>query len=1180
MANFTPAGIEYLVKNFSKGMSDLGKLDNAQQDLGKSATSVSGKFSNLGKGILGVAGIAGGAALTGVTALAGGLVAFGASAVKEGAEFTKAMSNVGAVSGATAGEFDALTASAEELGRTTKFTAIEAAEGMSFLAMAGFEVNDIIGAMPGVLNLAAAGNLELGRASDIVSNVLTGFGADVEETGQFVDVLTKTFTSSNTSLEQLGQAMKFVAPVAADLGLSVEETAAAMGTMGDAGIQASMAGTSFRKILLGLAAPTGKAKDLIEELGIEVFDAEGNMLPFPEVIGNVNDALKGMSQSQREATLNTLVGKTAIAGFSVLLNKGEDALSDFGQELEDSGGTAAEIAAKQLDNLSGDVTLLKSALSGLKIDVFRALEPLLRSVVGAGKDLLETFGPQLTSAFGAVTDTISDIISLGQKLFETFQTKGTSGLVEALGLTPATTELIKKISQSIQDLGNAIVSFFLPGIQDLSQGGLLDKINTGIEFLNENFEAFKGAVIGVGIALAGAGIVAILATIGSIIAAIGLPVIAIVAAAAALGAIWTSNWLGIRDIIVNAWERMQPIFQTIIEWFQTNIPVAVQTLTDIWNNNLLPAFLEVGKAIEENLFPLFNQLIEFFRAEGPGAVQVLSDIWDNVLLPALKAVGNFILNTLIPTWTKIIVLFIEEIPVGINRMVTVWNFLKDTFNTVSNFITGTLIPAFSNLITWIQDTLSNAVNVAIDLWNLFLIPIQAVSNFFNDNIIPVIQSVANFLDAVLGVALTAMAGLWENVLLPALETVWNFINANILPVFQTVKDVGDEAVGGVAQTIADIWNGVLLPAFQTTWDFIQDNILPIFNTLADVINTVVIEAINVLSSTIGEFIDTALENLEIGIGGIKTALTEVTSFFNDMAETVRSFELPPILQPGSPTPFEQGLRGITEALGSPIQTAIKKFRESLIDGFSIVQAQLDKIVGTITVMITKLFPELGLITEDTATEMAEAMQGVIDIIKRINVNITTLNTTLGTIGTKIGTINTAMSTLNTTLSTLNTTLGTLNTTLGTLATTISTTITNALNTFITGPLDSLKKKLGQTEDEADDLIDRLEDFDDAAGDIDVVTSALDRVVASLKEIVIQAGLADAALGELDIPTDLTTSSARNTLSTGSSFAGSSSTSNITNQTFNIFLNGSTGGMSDAQTALVIRQSIQGQLGTV
>lgn len=304
------------------------------------------------------------------------------------ANFEQAMARVKAVSGATEEEFGRLEATAKQLGATTQFSSAQAAEGMNYLAMAGFKTNEIIGAMPSVLNLAAAAQIDLGRSSDIVSNIMTGFGLTAEETGTAVDVLVKTMTTANTDLPQLGEAMKYVAPVASSLGLGIEETAAAIAKMSDAGIQGSQAGTSLRAALLSLANPTGQTSDAIERLNIKVTDSEGKMKPLPELIGHIAEKLEGMTDTQKTATAAQLVGTEAASGFVSLLKVGEDSLRDYTKELENSGGTAERVAKTQMDTLIGAFKEFQSAAEALGIEVGEELLPLFTEAVKEGTGLV------------------------------------------------------------------------------------------------------------------------------------------------------------------------------------------------------------------------------------------------------------------------------------------------------------------------------------------------------------------------------------------------------------------------------------------------------------------------------------------------------------------------------------------------------------------------------------------------------------------------------------------------------------------------------------------------------------------------------------------------------------------------------------------------------------------------
>lgn len=291
------------------------------------------------------------------------LVAAGGAIVKVAADFETGMNRVRAVSGATGTEFDALRNQAMELGRTTQFSAAQAADAMGFLAMAGFDANEILGAMPATLTLAASANLDLGRSADIVSNIMTGYGIQVSDLGGAVDVLAMAFTSSNTDLGQLGDAFKYAGPVAKGAGISFEETAAALGLMGSAGIQASMAGTSLRGAITRLLNPTGQVAAKLKELGIEALTADGNLKPLHDIIGQLE------TSGASTADMMLIFGQRAGPAMATLVEQGSDALRDFTATLEDSGGTAQRIADIQMEGMRGAFLRMKSAAEGFAIAI-------------------------------------------------------------------------------------------------------------------------------------------------------------------------------------------------------------------------------------------------------------------------------------------------------------------------------------------------------------------------------------------------------------------------------------------------------------------------------------------------------------------------------------------------------------------------------------------------------------------------------------------------------------------------------------------------------------------------------------------------------------------------------------------------------------------------------------------
>lgn len=278
-------------------------LDNAQFKRGMQEaqtqmqqTSTKSKQTSEGMSALGKASAVAGVAI---------VASVGAS-VKAAANFEQSMAKVKAISGATDSEFKQLENTAKHLGATTQFSASQAAEGLSFLSMAGFSASDSMSALPSVLNLAAVGQMDLGRSADITSNIMTGFGLNAADSGKAVDILAKTMTTANTDLDQLGLAMKYVAPVANALGWDMTDAATAVAKMSDAGIQGSQAGTSLRAALLSLANPTGQTAKAFDELGISVVDANGQFKPLPELIGHISSKMDGMTDAQKTVNCGTI----------------------------------------------------------------------------------------------------------------------------------------------------------------------------------------------------------------------------------------------------------------------------------------------------------------------------------------------------------------------------------------------------------------------------------------------------------------------------------------------------------------------------------------------------------------------------------------------------------------------------------------------------------------------------------------------------------------------------------------------------------------------------------------------------------------------------------------------------------------------------------------------------------
>lgn len=301
-----------------------------------------------------------------------------AMAVRTFGQFEKSMSRVKALTNATEGQFQALSERAQELGRTTVFTAGEAADAMSEFALAGYKVEDILAATGPTLDLAAAGQIGIAEAAGISSKIMAGMGYTANELGGVVDLLAKAMSTANTDVRQLGEAFKFVGPMAKTAGISLEEITAAIQLLSNAGIQGEMAGTTLRGMLSTLTSPSEKGREVLKSLGIQVTDSAGRVRSLVDIIGQFETAMAGMQNGQRLDLLGQIFPDRQMVGGIELIAQGSTKLRDFTKALQSAGGTAGRIATTQLDNLWGQLKIIESAIEAVSIRFTAALVPSLR----------------------------------------------------------------------------------------------------------------------------------------------------------------------------------------------------------------------------------------------------------------------------------------------------------------------------------------------------------------------------------------------------------------------------------------------------------------------------------------------------------------------------------------------------------------------------------------------------------------------------------------------------------------------------------------------------------------------------------------------------------------------------------------------------------------------------------
>ncbi len=315
------------------------------------------------------------------------------------------MSQVEAISGTTGEALDELTAKAKEMGATTKFTATEAAEAMTYMAMAGWESEDMLDGIEGIMNLAAASGEDLATTSDIVTDALTAFGLSASDSDHFADVLATAASSANTTVSGMGDTFKYAGSMAGTLGYSIEDVALATGLMANSGVKGSMAGTALNSMFTRLSTNTNGAADALAELGIDFYDAEGNANDLSDILDELRIVTADWNDEQKTSLANTVAGMEAQKGFLAILNASEDDYNSLADAINNADGSAESMAETMLDNLEGTLTLMSSAIDGVKTSVGERLAPYVASVA----EMITEAAPGAEEALLGIMDSVDSV---------------------------------------------------------------------------------------------------------------------------------------------------------------------------------------------------------------------------------------------------------------------------------------------------------------------------------------------------------------------------------------------------------------------------------------------------------------------------------------------------------------------------------------------------------------------------------------------------------------------------------------------------------------------------------------------------------------------------------------------------------------------------------------------------
>lgn len=443
--------VDVTLKLIDKLSSPLNAVGGNLQKSAKQWTKAGKQIEKTGKTIAGV----GGNLTKTVTAPIAGI---GVASVKLAADFEKGMSTVQSISGATGVDLEMLSKKAKEMGLKTKYSASESTEAFKYMAMAGWKAGEMVDGIEGIMYLAGATGEDLAGTSDIVTDALTAFGMQAKDTNKFVDVLAQTANNSNTSVSMLGESFKYVAPVAGALKFNAQDVSTALGLMANSGIKASSAGTALRSLLTRMAKPTKESQAAMDALGISLTDSKGNMKSLDTIMRETRKSFAGLTESQKAQYAAALAGKTGMSGLLAIVNSADGDFNELSSAIYKSDGACKKMYDTANNNLSGQLTILKSTIEGIGVSFGERLLPYIKQ----GTEFIQRLADKFNSLTKAQQDTIIKVgliaASVGPALLIFGKTVVVIGkVVQAVGMVGKAFKTAKTVMGLVTAPANAVV---------------------------------------------------------------------------------------------------------------------------------------------------------------------------------------------------------------------------------------------------------------------------------------------------------------------------------------------------------------------------------------------------------------------------------------------------------------------------------------------------------------------------------------------------------------------------------------------------------------------------------------------------------------------------------------------------------------------------------------------------
>ena len=813
------------------------------------------------------------------------IAGLGVAAVKTTADFDSEMSKVSAISGATGTDLDKLRGKAREMGAKTKFSASEAAQGMQYMAMAGWKTQDMMDGLEGIMNLAAASGEDLASTSDIVTDALTAFGLSAKDSSHFSDILAAASSNANTNVSMMGETFKYAAPVLGSLGYTAEDAALAIGLMANAGIKSSQAGTSLRGAITNLAKPTDTVAAAMDKYGISLTDSSGKMLSLRELMEQLRQKLGGLSEAEQAQAAAALFGKNAMSGMLAIINGSDKDFEKLAGAIDNCDGSSEKMANTMNDNLQGQITILMSQLQELAISFGEILMPKIRDIVTH----IQNFVDKLNAMDEGQKETILRIgmfvaalapmlMGLGKVIIfsaNVSRALGTlsAGLVKAGGFSGVFTKALGLITSPAAIVVGAIAAITAVIIHLWNTNE--DFRNTITAIWQKIKDAFTTFAAGISERLSALGITfsdvtSAIKTIWDgfcnllapvLEAAFNTIAIALQTAfnvilgkwdvfSAVFSGDWSGAWEAVKGIFSSVWDGLKEYFSTIIG--------AVKGVADVFLGWFGTNWETVWNGVKTFFEGIWNGISSFFEGIWNGISTFCTTVW-NGIVTNVTAFCTTVHDT------------ISTIFNAVKDVVSnVWETIKNVVQVAIMFIVEVIKAAFELITVPFRFIWENCRDTIISVWETIKSAVQTAINFVKDNIItPVMNAISTTITTVWNAIQTTFTTV-VNAIKSAVQTAWNFMKDSVItPVMNGIKTV-----------ITTVWNAIKT-AVQTVVNAIKTTVQTVFNAVKTTVTTIW-NAIKTGTSTAWNAVKTAVTT------PINAAKSAVTSAINGIKSTISS----------------------------------------------------------------------------------------------------------------------------------------------------------------------------------------------------------------------------------------------------------------------------------------------------